>query len=116
MKINLFLTLMSTLIAILLGYFTYSVAQGKENDILCGVGSFVCFTATLIAIIGIQYKSGKLGTNARISASLYFITFLISHFCFAHFGVAMPHYVVTNGILLVIFLITHYELTKIRDI
>ena len=116
MKANLFLTFISIMLAALLGYLAFNVANGEENDVICGNSSGICFATTLIPIIGIQYKSGRLGTNIRMFSALFFIVFAISHFSYAGFGVKMPYYIIVNGIMLIIYLAVFYKMKGIKDI
>lgn len=116
MKANIFLTLISIVLATLVGYLAYNVASGDENDMICGIGSGICFAATLIPTMGIQYESGRLGTNIRVFSALFFIFFAVSHFCFAGFGVKMPYYAIVNGIMLMIFLAIIYKMQSVKDV
>lgn len=116
MKVNVFLSFIGVALASLIGYLVFNVAEGQENDIICGVGSTVCFIATLIPTLGLNYESGKLGTNIRVLSAIFFIVFLISNFCFAGFGVIMPYYIISNGIILVIYLAIIYNMSNIRAI
>ena len=65
MKANLFLTFISVMLAALLGYLAFNVANGEDNDVICGIGSCICFAVTLIPTMGLQYESGKLSVNIR---------------------------------------------------
>lgn len=116
MKLNTFLSFISIALAGLIGYYAFNIAEGKENDIICGIGSAICFIATLLPAIGLQYKTTRLSINMRNLSSIFFIVFLISHFCFAVFGVNLPYYVIGNGILLVIYLALFYIMQRIKDI
>lgn len=116
MKANIFLTLISIVLATLVGYLAYNVASGDENDMICGISSGICFATTLIPTIGIQYKSGRLGTNIRVFSALFFIVFAISHFCFAGYGVKMPYYIIVNGIMLMIYLAIFYKMQGVKGI
>lgn len=57
MKANLFLTFISVMLAALLGYLAFNVANGEDNDVICGIGSCICFAVTLIPTMGLQYES-----------------------------------------------------------
>ena len=116
MKANIFLTFISIVLATLVGYLAYNVASGDENDMICGISSGICFATTLIPTIGIQYESGRLGTNIRVFSALFFIVFAISHFCFAGFGVKMPYYIIVNGIILMIYLAIFYKILGTHNI
>ena len=112
MKANLFLTFISVMLAALLGYLAFNVANGEENDVICGIGSCICFAVTLIPTMGLQYESGKLS----VLSSIFFVLFVISHFCYAGFGVKMPYYIIVNGIMLMIYLAIFYKIQGIKDI
>ena len=116
MKANVFLTLISILLSTLFGYLVYNVASVDENDVICGIASGVCFAATLVPVIGLQYASGRLGVNIRVFSSIFCIVFIISHFCFAIFGVIMPYYLIVNGVLLLIYLAIFYKFQGIRNL
>ena len=104
------------MLAALVGYLAYNVASGDENNMVCGIGSGICFAATLIPAMGLQFESGRLGINIRVFSSIFFIVFAISHFCFAGFGVKMPYYVIVNGIMLMIYLAIFYKMQGCKDI
>lgn len=116
MKANVIMTIVGLALACLIGYLVFNVAAGDPNEALCGVVSTVCFLATLIPMMGIKYESARLATNIRVFSALFFVIFLISHFCFAGFGIKVPYYVVVNGILLLIYLAAFYKMQSVRDI
>lgn len=116
MKANIFLILISIVLATLVGYLAYNVASGDENDMICGISSGICFATTLIPTIGIQYESGRLGTNIRMFSALFFIVFAISHFSYAGFGVKMPYYIIVNGIMLMIYLAIFYKIQRVKNV
>ena len=66
MKINIFLTFISIAIASLIGYLVFNVAEGQENDILCGIGSGICSLVLQIPILREKSHSSPLGTNITI--------------------------------------------------
>ncbi len=116
MKINIFLTFISILLTALLGYWIYDIAKGKENDLICVISTSICLLATIIPAMGLQYDSGRIGANIRVLAFLFLIIFLISHFCFAIWGIIMPTYLIVNGILLILYLAIFYKMANIKDL
>ena len=116
MKANIFLTIISVMLAALIGYLAFHIASGDENDAICGIVSGVGFAATLVPVMGLQYESGRLGVNIRIVSFIFFAIFLISNFCFAGFGVKMPYYIIVNGIMLMIYLAIFYKMQSIKDV
>ena len=116
MKANVFLTMISVILTLFIGYLAYTIAVDKANDSLYGVGTSLCLIATLVPTIGLQYESGRMGTNIRVYSALFFIIFLISNFCFASFVINVPYYIITNGIMLVIFLAIFHKMQNNNSI
>ncbi|MGM9698420.1 MAG: hypothetical protein ACI3Y0_07225 [Prevotella sp.] len=116
MKLNVFLSLIGVALASLLGYLAYNIADGQDNEIMCGICSTICFIATLIPTIGLVFESNKLGINVRVLSALFLIIFIVSHFCFAGYGVVMPYYIICNGIILAIYLAILYKISNIKSI
>ena len=116
MKINLFLSFIGIAFASLIGYLAFDLAEGHDNDVVCGIGSTICFIATLIPTFGVNYESSRLGVNIRILSALFFVIFLISHFCFAGFGVKMPYYAICNGMILVIYAAILHKMSNIKTV
>ena len=108
MKTNFFFICISTLIALLLAYWAFYIAEGKENDVVCGVCSALCFLCTLIPTFGISHEYPRISTNLRVLSIVFFLLFVVSHFCFATFGVRMPYYVIVNALALLIYLAIYY--------
>lgn len=116
MRINLFLTLISIVLSLLIGYLVYNVAEGQNNDVACGIGCTMCLMTTFIPTLGMKYDSIRLGTNIRVMSALFSAIFLISHFCFAIIGIKLPYYIIINGIILTIFLALTYKISFIKSI
>ncbi len=116
MKINFFLTFISIALTGIWGYWIYEIAKGQENDLICGICSSICLLTTIIPAMGLKYDSGRIGANIRVLSFLFLIIFLISHFCFAIWGVIMPTYLIINGILLILYLAVFYKIANIKNI
>lgn len=112
MKVNFFYLCIGTLIALLLAYWVFNVAEGDENDKISGICSAVCFLGTLIPLFSIDHKAPRIGVNLRVLSAVFFLLFLISHFCFAAFGVSMPYYGIVNALMLLLFIAIYYAIGK----
>ncbi len=112
MKVNIVYACIGVLIALLLAYWVFDIAKGSENDVICGVGSAVCFMGTLIPMLGIGHQSSRISVNLRILSAVFFFLFIVSHFCFALFGVHMPYYVIVNALALLVFIAIYYGIGK----
>jgi hypothetical protein len=112
MKVNIFYLCIGFAIALILAYWVFSVAEGDKNDTISGVCSAICFMATLIPLFAIAHKSSRIAVNLRLLAAVFFVLFVICHFCFAAFGVRMPYYVIVNLIALLIFFAIYHWIGK----
>lgn len=112
MKVNVFFFCIGSVMALLLAYWAYSIAEGQANDIICGIGSAICFMGTLAPMFGISHKASRIDVNLRVLSAVFFLLFLISHFCFAVFGVRMPYYVIVNALMFLLFIAIYYAIGK----
>lgn len=115
MKINIFLSLVSVILAALIGYLIVNIASRDDYGIICGVGSGLCSMVTLVPMMGLHYDSGRKGTNIRVLSLVFFIFFSISHLCFVGFGVSMPYYIMVNGIMLLVYLALFYIIEIMKN-
>lgn len=116
MKLNIILTIIAALVVGLLVYWVHTVIQASDAVDIMTYGSGVCFLVTLLPIVGVEYESARLGINIRIVSILFFVAFLISQFCFANFASDIPLYIITNGLILVIFLLVFYKMQSIKNL
>ena len=112
MKVNFFYSCIGALIALLLAYWAFDIAKGKENDVICAVCSAVCFIGTLVPMLGIGHESSRISVNLRVLSAVFFLLFVVSHFCFAFFGVCMPYYMIVNAIVLLVFILIYHGIGK----
>lgn len=116
MKMNIFLTCISVAMASLIGYLVYTFEEGQKGDILCSIGSAICMTSILIPMMGLHYDSGRLGVNIRVMCLAFLLLFLISHVCFLVVGINESYYIVTNGIILLIYWSVFYKMQGMKEI
>ena len=116
MKANAFMTLISVLLSALFGYLVYYIAEPDSNAIIALIGSFVCFACTLVPLMGLKYASSRIGTNARVLATLFFLVLAISNTIFSLTSITMPLYAIINGIIVIIYLAILYKIHNIKNI
>lgn len=116
MKVNFPYTIIATLVAALLAYALYAVADGDCNVWLCTIGGGVCFAATLIPAIALSVGSSRLSTNLRVLSALFFVVLAVSNFCFAGFGVHTASYIIVNGVLLLFYLLVFMKMKSLSNI
>src|SRR5574344_1541383 len=103
MKINFVQTIIAIAVSLLIAYGLYSF-HDSENKILLSAGSFVFLSATLILTIGTSFELPRTTTNIRVLSGVFFVVALISNLIFTFLAFSIPSYVITNGILLLVFL------------
>lgn len=114
MRLKAFPLALSLALAGLLGYFIYYITKSADYDLLWGVGATICFAITAIPILGIQYESARQGLNLKILSGIFFITFVISHICFARLGADVAYYIIVNGCLMIAYLALFYKISSLQ--
>lgn len=112
MKINYFNLAIGLALALLLAYWVWDIAYGRENHIVALIGSFISFTISLFPMMGIRYENSRIAVNVRSASAVFFLIMLINNFGFALWGVRMPLYVIITGILALVDLSIIYKLSK----
>ena len=111
MKLNVVKTIIAIAVSVLIAYGLYSF-HDSENKVLLSLGSFVFLGMTLVITIGVNFEQPRTTTNIRVVSGIFFTIALISNLIFSSFTFSIPSYIITNGILLLIFVLTTYSLNK----
>ena len=115
MKINKFNLAIGLSLALLLAYWVWDIAYGRENHLVAGIGSLISFTIALLPMMGISYENTRVVVNVRSASTVFFLIMLINNFGFALWGVRMPLYVIITGILTLLDLSIICKLSKMND-
>lgn len=113
MKIN-FNAVIAVAISILMAYGLYSI-ESNENRVMVAVGSFILFSASLVLMVGINFDMPRTGVNLRVVSGIFFVAALLSSLLFSFVGVTTTSYVVTNGIMLMLFLLVARTIFSTRQ-
>lgn len=116
MKFSVLYAIITTLVAALLAYALYSVADGDSNVWLCTIGGGVCFAATLIPMVAFSAGSSRLTTNLRVLSGLFLGVLAVSNFCFAGFGVHTASYIIVNGVLLLFYVLVFMKMKSLTNV
>lgn len=111
MKINFIQTIIAIAISLLIAYGLYSF-HVSENRIPLSASSFVFLAITLILTIGTSFERPRTTTNIRVVSGIFFVIALISSIVFTVFNFSLPSYVIINGLLLLIFILIVYSISK----
>ncbi len=115
---NLFPAALALIVALVLGYLAYYLADARhdDNSILVTVGTIISTALTLGTAMAVRPENERIGVNLRVLATMMFIATLACNLGFAAFGVAMPFYLVLIVLLLVVFLSVAWKLINIKDV
>lgn len=113
MKINKVTTIIALLLATLLTYAVYALSDENERHIvMLLLMSFVSIATTLLGVMGIYLPSNKHNVNIRILSMVFALMFIIEHASMAILGVSLNALIITTGILLLIYLLLFYTISK----
>lgn len=114
MKINFIPTLIAIAVSLLAAYGLYSFNHG-ENNILIGAGSFIFIATTLTVTIGASFELPRTTTNIKAISGVFFALAITSNLIFSFIDFSVPGYIITNGILLLIFILIVYSINKAKQ-
>jgi len=114
MKINLVQTVIAIALSLLIAFGLYSF-HSSENKILLSAGSFIFLAVTLIITIGASFELPRTTTNVKVVSGIFFAIALISNLIFTFISFSVPSYVITNGILLLVFILIAYSINRAKQ-
>ena len=114
MKLNFVQIIIAIAVSLLIAYGLYSFHH-SENKVLLSLGSFVFLATTLVITIGVNFEQSRTTTNVRVVSGIFFVISLASNLIFSFFTFSTLSYVITNGILLLIFVLIAYSINKAKQ-
>jgi|TARA_B110000879_G_scaffold108509_1_gene145712 hypothetical protein len=97
----------------LIAYGLFALAKGGNKELI-GIGTGVMSLVTLITAIGVSYKNGRTATNVRTVGMLFFTIGIVSNIAFSLWNLPRPAYIVTNGMLILLFLLIANFIAKAK--
>jgi hypothetical protein len=111
MKINWFLFCIALAATGLAAYGFFAANSGESYCLLITAGSGVSFLVSLGGLLALSPPNG--GTaNIKITSALFFIALLVEHLLFSFMGVKPAPYVIITGILLLVYTLVCYAITR----
>jgi hypothetical protein len=114
MKINFVQTIIAIAVSLLIAYGLYSF-HDSENKILLSGGSFVFLATAIVMTIGASFELPRTAANIRVVSGIFFAIALISNLIFTFINFSVPSYVIINGILLLVFILIVYSISKAKQ-
>ena len=113
MKINSIPCVLAAAIATLIAFGLYSI-HAYNNAWLVAIGGFICLALPLATTFGVSFEQSRTTTNIKVLSGTFFALLLVSHFVFAFLNFTTPAYIVINGIVLLLWLLIAYAITKAK--
>lgn len=105
-------------IAILAGaLLTYglTILDANVMKMTIGVGAFVFLSSTLAVAIGFDFDGARAGVNLKVVSFLFFFAGLLLNLVFALFAVSQATYVISCGILFLLYLLIAQSVFSARQ-
>jgi hypothetical protein len=114
MKLNFVQTIIAIAVSALIAYGFYHF-HDTDNKILLSAGSFIFLSVTLVLSIGVNFEQSRTTANNRVVSVIFFVIALISNLIFSFFSFSEASYIITNGILLLIYILIAYSINKAKQ-
>jgi hypothetical protein len=114
MRINLVKSAIAIGVCGLIAFGFYRFHDG-ENKSLLSLGSFLFSVVTLLWTIGINFEFPKTTTMIRTVSGIFFFVALLSNFLFSFSDFSAPLYVIVNGVIMLIYVLIVYTISKAKQ-
>lgn len=98
-------------ISAIISYALYSFCKSDNATLLAIFGGLMSF-ATLATTFGITIERQGKSVNIKVLSLVFFVLTLISNIIFANLAFTTPTYIIVNGLLLLIWLLIFYNISK----
>ena len=115
MKINPIPTIIAAAISALLAYALYALCHAQGQELLLALGGFICSFLTLGTCFGVRFDQGRTSVNTAVLGGVFFFLLIISNGIFAFLQFSPPAYIITHGILLLVFILVVYAVAKAKQ-
>lgn len=98
-------------ISAIIAYGLYSFCT-SDNAILLAIFGGLMSLATLATAFGVTIDSQGKSVNIKVVSLVFFVLALISNIVFARCAFKTPTYIIVNGLLILIWLLIVYGISK----
>lgn len=110
MKLNPIPALLGIGISALLAYGFYTFAPGTTN-VMVSIGTFIMLSLSAICAVGIRFNYYTKAVSTRMLSIFFFCASFISNLIFV-FIASTDAYVIIHGIMLLLYLLLLYYVTR----
>lgn len=101
-------------ISAIITYGLYSFCT-SGNAILLAVFGGLMSLATLATAFGVTFRHQGKSVNIKVVSLVFFVLALISNIVFARCAFKIPTYIIVNGLLILIWLLVVYGISKAKN-
>lgn len=113
-NINVVPALLAFAASALIAYCFYTYADQEQTRLVVAIGGFLMVFGTLFGTMGFYAEPRRALTLVRIVSFISFVVLLISNIVFASCEFAIPVYIIVNGILAIIYVLSVYYLSRLE--
>lgn len=113
MKVNIIPSLIVLIAATLFAFLFYTLADAEEQmHKVLAISGFISIGICLECGIGLSFKDSHHTVNSFATSIFFLIVFIVEHCCFAVWGTSREWLIITSGLLLVLYLLVYYGISK----
>ncbi len=114
MKFDMVKTVISIAVSALAAYGMY-VINTSDNPWLLPVVAFVEMSLIFISAIAVNVNGVRTMVNARIVSWIFLFAVVVMNICFAVYACTVPAFIISNGCLILFFLLIVYSILKAQQ-
>lgn len=116
MKIDFINTIISCCLTALLTYICYSICKYTEFQTLLIIGSSIIFILLSIPSIAIKIPNySRTSILLKITSVIFWSIAIITNIIFALSNFSNSSYIITNGIILILFILTYSSIYRTKQ-
>lgn len=107
MRINVIKSLIAIAISALLAYACYAICAYEHVRWIITIGAFLTIATPTLLTIGITAKKARSATMLSALSGVLLFVEIVANGIFAFFDFSIPVYVITNGLILLIYILIY---------
>ena len=115
MKVNIVNSLVAAAFAALIAYGCYALCDYKEVQLLVTIAAFVQFLVLGLGTLAVSLPEGRSTVMFRILSGVFFGIAVISNLTFACFNFNVPLYIILNGVVLLIYILSALGIARAKQ-
>jgi hypothetical protein len=115
MKVNIVNSLVAAAFSALIAYGCYALCDYKEVQLLVTIAAFVQFLVLGLGTMAVSLPEGRSTVMFRILSGVFFGIAVISNLTFACFNFNVPLYIILNGVVLLIYILSALGIARAKQ-